>query len=162
MRLNIVRSLEQKAELLLTTGTFNLLSKIEPHSRLSGAFSTEWKPATCAASVLELCFRPHTHRMGGGQSQTFQTYRDLPLPVNRSTRNDSGKLGSPDCATLSRRALQQTRFLRDGALCGAISRSPPASSQPAKSLSCRHKVARELFNSQKSGRSCEPFEGLAS
>ena len=81
MRLNIVRSLEQKAELLLTTGTFNLLSKIEPHSRLSGAFSTEWKPATCAVSVLELCFQP-LPSAGSGQSQTFQTYREFPQPVN--------------------------------------------------------------------------------
>ena len=53
--------------------------------RLSGAFSTEWKPATSAASVLELCFQP-LPSAGSGQSQTFQTYREFPQPVNPTGR----------------------------------------------------------------------------
>jgi hypothetical protein len=76
MRLNIVRSLEQKAELLLTTGTFNLVVKDRIASPPERGASIEWKPATSAASVLEFCFRPRTHRVGGGRSQTFQTYRE--------------------------------------------------------------------------------------
>ena len=59
-------SLELKLERLLTTGTFNLLSKTDSHSALGGALQSKLQPAYWPVAVLE----------------TYSTYRVPSRAVN--------------------------------------------------------------------------------